>query len=372
VTAAVPYLDLGRARDRIAGEVAGRWRRILDATAFVLGPEVAEFEAAFAGYLGAAGCAGTANGTDALTVALRALDLAPGDEVIVPAFTFFATAGAVALAGGTPVAADVDPATLDLDPAAAEAAITPRTAGVLGVHLYGRPFDADALGALCSKRGLWLLEDAAQAHGASWRGRKAGTLGALAAWSFYPTKNLGCWGDGGALTGPDAALLERARRIANHGQDRRYHHLEIGTNSRLDSLQAAVLDCRLPHLDADNAARREIARRYREALDGIGDLTFPADPPEAECVYHQIAVRTARRDALRDHLAAAGVGTSIHYPEPLHRQPAWAGRGAAAGELPASEAAARELLCLPAFPELEGDEVERVCTAVRKFFGASP
>ena len=366
----VPYLDLGRARDRIADELAARWRRVLDATAYVLGPEVAEFEAGFARYLGAAGCVGAANGTDALVVALRALDLAAGDEVVVPAFTFFATAEAVILAGGAPVVADIDPATLNLDPAAAEDADTARTVGVIGVHLYGRPFDADALGALCRRRGLWLVEDAAQAHGASWRGRKAGTLGALAAWSFYPTKNLGCYGDGGALSGPDGALLERARRIANHGQDRRYHHLEIGTNSRLDSLQAAVLNCKLPRLDADNAARRAIARRYRAALEGVGDLSFPLDPPEAECVYHQIAVRTARRDALRDHLAAAGVGTSIHYPEPLHRQPALAGLADAGAALPASEAAALELLCLPAFPELEEAEVERSCAAVRGFFGA--
>lgn len=367
---AVPYLDLGRARDRIAGELAERWRRLLDANAYVLGPEVAEFEGGFARYLGAAGCVGVANGTDALVVALRALELGPGDEVVVPAFTFFATAEAVVLAGGRPVLADVDPATLNLDAATVEAAAGPRTAGVLGVHLYGRPFDADALGELCRRRGWWLIEDAAQAQGAAWRGRKAGTLGQLAAWSFYPTKNLGCYGDGGALTGPDPELLERARRFANHGQDRRYHHLEVGTNSRLDSLQAAVLNCRLPHLDADNAARRRIAGRYREALAGVGDLAFPADPPEAECVYHQIALRTSRRDALRDHLARVGVGSSIHYPEPLHRQPAMAGLVDPGAALPASEAAARELLCLPAFPELEDAEVERACAAVRDFFGA--
>lgn len=367
----VPYLDLSRARDRIADELAERWRRVLDATAFVLGPEVAEFEEAFARYLGAAGCVGAANGTDALVVALRALGAGPGDEVVVPAFTFFASAEAVLLAGAVPVLADVDPATCNLDPAAAEAAVTARTVGVIGVHLYGRPFDADALGALCRGRGLWLLEDAAQAHGATWRGRRVGTLGTLATWSFYPTKNLGCFGDGGAVTGPDAELLDHVRRLANHGQTSRYHHVEVGTNSRLDSLQAAVLNCRLPHLEADNRARRRNADRYRQALAGGGDLTFPTDPPEAECVYHQMAVRTARRDALRDHLAAAGIGSSIHYPEPLHRQPALEGLLPDAGAaLPASEAAARELLCLPLFPELTEGEVERACTAIRDFYGA--
>lgn len=368
---AVPYLDLARSRARIEDELAARWRRVLDAGAYVLGPEVAEFEAGFAAHAGAAGCVAVANGTDALVLALRALDLPPGAEVIVPGFTFFATAEAVILAGGTPVVADVDPATLNLDPDAAEAAITPRTAGILGVHLYGRPFDADRLGALCRRRGLWLVEDAAQAQGASWRGRKAGTLGALAAWSFYPTKNLACFGDGGAVTGPDAALLARVRRLANHGQEGRYHHVEVGTNSRLDSLQAAVLNCRLPRLDADNARRRAIAGRYREALAGIGDLSFPADPetePASECVYHQAAVRTARRDALRDHLAAAGIGTSIHYPSPIHRQPALAGIVDPAAALPHAEAAARELLCLPVFPELTEAEVEAVCAGVRAFF----
>lgn len=368
---AVPYLDLARSRARIEDELAARWRRVLDAGAYVLGPEVAELEAAFAAHAGAAGCVALANGTDALVLALRALDLPPGAEVIVPGFTFFATAEAVILAGGTPVVADVDPATLNLDPEAAEAAITPRTAGILGVHLYGRPFDADRLGEICRRRGLWLVEDAAQAQGASWRGRKAGTLGALAAWSFYPTKNLACFGDGGAVTGPDAALLQRVRRLANHGQEGRYHHVEVGTNSRLDSLQAAVLNCRLPRLDADNARRRAIAGRYRAALTGAGDLSFPADPetePASECVYHQAAVRTSRRDALRDHLAATGIGTSIHYPSPIHRQPALAGIVDPAAALPHAEAAARELLCLPVFPELTAAEVEAVCAGVRAFF----
>ncbi len=366
----VPYFDLSRMRRRLGAQVQERWRGVLETTAFVLGPEVRELEEGFARFAGAAGCVGVANGTDALVLALRALVVGPGDEVIVPAFSFFATAEAVVLAGGTPVFADVDPETLNLDPDAAAARVSPRTVGLLAVHLYGRPFDPDALGAVCERHGLWLVEDAAQAHGASWKGRRAGSLGRLAAWSFYPTKNLGAFGDGGAVTGRDADLLERVRLLANHGQDHRYHHLLIGTNSRLDSLQAAVLNCRLPELTDDNARRREIACRYQGGLAGVGDLSFPADPPGAFCVYHQFAVRTARRSALAAHLAERGVGSSVHYPEAMHRQPAFADHPQAGEEMPASDAAAAELLCLPMFPELTDAEVDEVCAAVADFFAA--
>jgi dTDP-4-amino-4,6-dideoxygalactose transaminase len=366
----IPALRLDRARDRIADEVATRWRGVIEHTAFVLGPEVATFEQAFAEHVGAAGCVGVANGTDALVVALRALELAPDDEVIVPAFSFFATAEAVVLAGGTPVYADVEPTTLNLSAGDAESRVTERTVGVIGVHLYGRPFDHAALDALCRRHGLWLVEDAAQAHGATWHGRPIGTLGSLACWSFYPTKNLGAWGDAGAVTGPDAALLERVRRLANHGQVGRYQHAEVGTNSRLDSLQAAVLNCRLPHLEADNWRRREIACRYRDDLDGVGDLVPLQDPPETTCVYHQLTVRTARRDALAAHLAERGIGSAVHYPAALHTLPASApADGSPPPSLPVAEASAREVLCLPMFPELTDDEVDQVCAAIRAFFG---
>jgi dTDP-4-amino-4,6-dideoxygalactose transaminase len=367
----VPAFDLARAYRRFAPELASRWQGILDTTAFVLGPAVREFEAAFAAHLGAAGCVGAANGTDALVVALRALDLAPGDEVIVPAFTFFATAEAVLLAGGRPVFADVDPETLNLDPRDAEARVGPRTVGVIGVHLYGRPFDVDAVDAVCARHRLWLLEDAAQAQGASWRGRRVGTLGRLAAWSFYPSKNLGCFGDGGAITGPDAALLERVRRLANHGQTGRYRHADVGTNSRLDSLQAAVLLCRLPLLEADNARRRELACKYHGALAGVGDLRLLVDPPGALSVYHQLTVRTRRRSALQEHLAARGVGSSVHYPAPLHRLAPLAPYLDTIPSLPYAEAAAEEVLSLPMFPELTDSELDEVCAAVRCFFAES-
>ena len=362
----IPPIDLARVHARIADPLRERWQRILASSAFVLGAEVKEFEESFSRYLGAAGCVGVANGTDALVLALRALELAPGDEVLVPAFTFFATAEAVILAGGKPVFVDVDPRTLNLDPEDARARVTEATVGVIGVHLYGRPFDVASIEALCEEQGLWLLEDAAQAQGASWQGRKAGTLGRLAAWSFYPTKNLGCFGDGGAVSGPDAVLLGRVRSLANHGQQGRYNPLEVGTNSRLDSLQAAVLNCRLPLLDHDNARRREIACRYHGALYGVGDLRLIEDPPETFSVYHQYTVRTARRDELQAYLTAAGIVSSVHYPSPVHLQPAVADREPPS--LPSSEAAAREVLCLPIFPELTNEEADRVASAVRDFY----
>jgi dTDP-4-amino-4,6-dideoxygalactose transaminase len=365
----VPYLDLSRARARIAPALEERWRRILDANAFILGPEVREFESAFGSLLGGAGVVGVANGTDALTIALRALDLAPGDEVVVPAFSFFATVECVVLAGGTPVFCDIDPTTLNLDPADCAARVTGRTVGVVGVHLYGRPFDHAALGEVLAARGLWLLEDAAQAHGARWRGRRVGTLGELAAWSFYPTKNLGAFGDGGAISGTDPARVDRVRRLANHGQTARYQHAEIGTNSRLDALQAAVLALRLATLDEDNASRRRLAALYREGLEGVGDLRFPADHPDDEPVYHQLTVSTARRDDLAAHLSAEGVGSSVHYPSPLHRQPALSAIVAEPPELPHAERAANEVLCLPMFPELSEEEVARAVEAVRAFYG---
>jgi len=349
--------------------LAERWRKILETNAFVLGPAVRELGRAFAEYLEAGGVVGVANGTDALVVALRALGLAPGDEVVVPAFSFFATAEAVVLAGGTPVFCDVLPETWNLDPADAAARVTERTVGIVGVHLYGRPFDYAAVRELCDARSLWLVEDAAQAHGARWRGRRVGTLGALAGWSFYPTKNLGAFGDGGAISGDDGELLERARRIANHGQTSRYHHVAIGTNSRLDSLQAAVLNLRLATLDEDNAARRRLAALYREGLEGVGDLRLPSDHPDDEPVYHQLTIATSRRDALQEHLTSRSVGSSVHYPSALHLQPAMAGILAGAPSLPVAERSGGEVLCLPMFAELTEAEVARAVEAVRAFFG---
>lgn len=367
----VPILDLPRAHRRIASKLDGRWQRILSESSFILGPEVREFEAGFARYLGVEACTALANGTDALVLALRALDLRPGDEVIVPAFSFFATAEAVLLLGGVPVFADVDPETLNLDPEDAARRITGRTVGLLPVHLYGRPIDVDATLALCEKHGIWMIEDAAQAQGAAWKGRRVGGFGSLAAWSFYPTKNLGCYGDGGAVTGNDKELVAKVHLLANHGQKGRYHHVEVGTNSRLDSLQAAVLNCRLPLLEEDNTRRRELACRYHGAFNGVGDIRLIPDPPGALSVYHQYTIRTARRDELMEHLKSRGVASAVHYPSPLHHQPAMEGKiQVEPGDLAVATAAAKEVLCLPIFPELTNEEHERVCGAVRELFGA--
>src|SRR6185295_15660986 len=368
----VPFLDLGRTTRRLQPELDRRWRGILESNAFVLGREVKEFEQAFAAYLGVEACAGLGNGTDALILPLRVLGLRPGDEVLVPAFSFFATAESVSLVGGVPVFVDVDPETLNLDPADAAARITDRTVGMIGVHLYGRPFDVGQILRVCGCHGLWLIEDAAQAHGARWRGKRVGGFGRIAAWSFDPTKNLGCFGDGGAGTGDEPVLVERTRRLGNHGQSERYTHQEIGTNSRLDSLQAAVLNCRLALLEEDNARRRAIAARYAERFAGVGDLRIPPDRPEVESVYHQFTIRTERRDSLLAHLAAQGIGAGIHYPSPPHHQPAFAKTFADGPlpDLPVATAAAQEVVCLPIFPELTDEEVEAVADAVVAFYGA--
>jgi dTDP-4-amino-4,6-dideoxygalactose transaminase len=365
----VAYLDLSRSRDRILPNVLSRWERIAQDTAFIQGPEVAAFEQAFAEFLGAPGVVGVANGTDALVVALRALRLQAGEEVLVPAFSFFATAEAVVLAGGKPVFCDVEPVTWTLDPEDLPRRRTARTVGVIGVHLYGHPFAAE-VGEFCRREGLFLVEDAAQAHGARLAGARVGTLGDLAAWSFYPTKNLGAWGDAGAISGKDPQLLHRARQLANHGQTSRYHHVAVGTNSRLDSLQAAVLLERLQLLEGDNERRRAWAERYCGGLSGLGDLELPRELPGCYHVYHQFWIRSAQRDELQHFLRVQGIGTSIHYPSPLHQQPAFRDLVAQEQSLPNAEKAARELLCLPMYAELREEEVDEVVGAIRKFYGA--
>ncbi|MEZ5332954.1 MAG: DegT/DnrJ/EryC1/StrS family aminotransferase [Thermoanaerobaculia bacterium] len=361
----VPQLDLSRAARRLEPELSQRWSSLVDRTAFIAGAEVRELEERFASFLGAEAVVGVANGTDALVLALRALEVRPGDEVIVPAFSFVASASSVRLVGATPVFADVEPDTLNLDPASVASRIGERTVGVLGVHLYGHPFAVDAVQAICREHHLWLLEDAAQAHGALWRGRRVGTFGRLATWSFYPTKNLGCFGDGGAVSG-EPELVERVRSLANHGSRERYVHLEIGTNSRLDALQAAVLNVRLPLLESDNARRRDLAARYREGLAGLDGLDLLAVRDEAEPVFHQLTVLTDRRDGLQAHLSGAGIGSAVHYPGALHRQGAFA--DLVVGDLPVAERAAGRVLCLPMFAELRDDEVDAVCAAVREYF----
>ncbi|MGN6813054.1 MAG: DegT/DnrJ/EryC1/StrS family aminotransferase [Thermomicrobiales bacterium] len=345
-------------------------QRVLASGWFVLGEEVAAFEREFAAWLGVAHAVGVANGTDAIELALRALDIGPGDEVIVPAMTATFSALAVSRTGATPVFADVDAVTATLDPAAAAARITPRTRALLPVHLYGGAADLAALGALAERHGLALIEDAAQAHGAAWQGRRVGGDGVLGAFSFYPSKNLGAYGDGGAVVTNDAALASRLRRLRHGGQAGRYEHVEIGVNSRLDELQAAILRVRLAALAADNAARRALAARYDAGLAETG-LVLPRALPDATHVYHLYAVRVPAghpagdREALIAHLRACDIGTGLHYPTPVHLQPAYASLGGQPGDCPRAEAWAAEELSLPLFPELAEHEQDCVIAAIR-------
>ncbi len=362
----VPQFDLGRAAARIRPRLEERWAALVDDTSFIGGSEVARFEESFARLAGSAGCVGVANGTDALELALRGLGIGRGDRVIVPAYTFVATGTAVLLAGAEPVPVDVDPETLNIDPAAVEAAIDESTTAVIGVHLYGRPFDVDPIAALCRRHDLRLIEDAAQAHGASYGGRSVGSLCDLASWSFYPSKNLGAFGDGGAITGNDAELLDRLRQLANHGRVDHFTHGDLGRNSRLDALQAAVLNCRLPLLEEDNTRRRAIAATYRERLASVEGLTFLADRDADVCSYHQLTVLHPRRDAVRQHLADRGIGTTVFYPLPIHRQEVLAAWSRDV-EAPVAERAAETVLCLPMFPELTDAEVDEVCAGVLAF-----
>ncbi len=364
----VSVFDLGRALAEIRGELDARWRAILESKQFVGGPEVGEFERAFAGYLDAPDCVGVGNGTDALILALKALGAGPGDEVVVPAFTFAATAATVEWVGARPVFADVESATLNLDPERLEAAITDRTVGAIGVHLYGQPCDLDRIPEICKRAELWLIEDAAQAHGARFGDRRVGSFGDLATWSFYPSKNLGCFGDGGAVTGRSLELLERVRLLANHGAKTRYEHLEIGINSRLDSFQAAVLNCRLPLLDKKNERRGKIAGQYREAFTGLDGLACLAIDERSRGVFHQMTVTTSRRDELQAFLAERGIGSTVHYPAALPDQAAFARFAEEASDFPVALRAASEVLCLPMFPELTAAELDATIAAVREFF----
>lgn len=361
----VPFLDLAAMHAEVDAALERAWRDVRSTGAFVGGPAVERFEADWAAFCGTAHAVGVANGTDALQLVLRALGLGPGDEVLVPANTFVATAAAVVLAGATPRFVDVDPDTLLLTADIAEAAVTPRTAAILAVHLYGQPADMDALRRVAARAGLALVEDAAQAHGATWRGRSAGSLGRAGCFSFYPGKNLGALGDAGAVTTDDAALAARVRSLGNHGRAAASKHLHehVGTNSRLDGLQAAVLSAKLPRLRAWTAARRRVVARYRQELAG-SPVRLVAEAADAVSAWHLAVVRVADRDAVRDALDEAGIGTGVHYPVPCHRQEAFA---ALAGglRLPVAERAAGEILSLPLSPHTTDAQVDRVCAALR-------
>jgi len=368
----VPFVDLKIQYRNLKQEMDSAIFGCLENTSFIGGPDHKAFEKEFGEFLGGAHVAAVGNGTDAIELALRALEVGSGDEVIAPSHTFIATAEAITATGARPVFVDILPETYCLDPAAVEAAITPRTKAVIPVHLYGNPADMDALGALAKDRGLFVVEDTAQAHGATWDGRAAGILGDLGSFSFYPGKNLGAYGDGGAVVGTDADLVGRVRMICNHGRKEKYTHEFEGVNSRLDGLQAAVLRVKLRHLADWNQGRREAAEGYIERLSDVSGLTLPLPPDhgKARQVYHLFVVRCQDRDGLAAHLKSKGVSCGIHYPIPLHLQPAYAYLGMGEGALPHTEQAAREILSLPIFPEITGEQLDAVASAVREFFGA--
>lgn len=358
----VPFLDLAAQHAEIAHDLVEAFQRVVKSGRFILGPELEQFEAEFAAYCEARHCAGTSNGLDALHLILRAAGIGPGDEVLVPSNTFIATWLAVSYAGATPVPVEPSPETFNIDPQAAEAAITPRTRALIAVHLYGRPAEMTPLRRIASRHALLLVEDAAQAHGARCQGRRTGGISDIAAFSFYPAKNLGALGDAGAVVTNDAQLADRVRRLRNYGSARRYQHDDRGFNARLDELQAAILRVKLRRLDAWNARRREAAHRYLKLLSAVR-LVLPAADTECESVWHLFVVRCRDRDRLQAALQAKGVDTLIHYPIPPHLSGAYRQQFARA-QLPIAEALAAEVLSLPMGPTLSAEQAQFVAAAV--------
>jgi len=364
----VPLLDLTAQYESIRGEVDEALARVVQSQHFILGPEVEALEAELATYLGARHTIGCASGTDALLLPLMALGAAPKSHVIVPSFTFFATAGAVWNAGLEPVFCDVDPETFNVTEATIEAAWTERTVAVAPVHLFGQLAPMAPIRALAARRGAFVLEDAAQAIGARSADGGAGTLGDAGAFSFFPTKNLGGFGDGGLVSTGDDALADRLRKLRVHGGRQMYHHEVVGTNSRLDALQAAVLRVKLRHLDGWTATRRLNAHRYDEQLQGVSGIRVPVVAPGNRHVYNQYTIRAEKRDALREHLGSLGIGSGVYYPVPLHEQECFRCLGYGPGDLPVTEALCKEVVSLPIFPELGEERLSRVSEAIRTFY----
>lgn len=360
----IPFNNLTSLEPELHREIEQAVQRVLRRGWFVLGPEVDAFETAFANYCGVEHAVAVANGTDAIELALRAAGIGPGDEVITVAHTAVATVAAVERAGAKPVLVDIEPVSYTMDPAAAEAAVSPRTRALVPVHLYGHPADLAPLARLADRHGLALIEDCAQAHGARYAGRRVGSFGKLAAFSFYPTKNLGACGDGGAVVTNDSRLAERLKRLRNYGQVDRYHHMERGVNSRLDDMQAAVLSAKLAYLDRHNAERRRLAAIYSDNLREVAIPRERAGAAPIEHVYHLYVARHADRDYLREALGHRGIGTLVHYPIPVHLQPAYADLGYQRGDLPVTERIAAEILSLPLYVGLTTDQIERVAAAV--------
>jgi len=375
----VPLLDLKAQYATLREEIRAAIDRVADSQHFILGPEVAALEEEIAAYSGCQFGIGVSSGTDALLVALMAIDLGPGDEVITTPYTFFATAGAVARLGAKPVFVDIDPLSYNIDPGRIQAAITGRTRAIIPVHLYGQMAEMDPIMAVAEAHGLAVIEDAAQAIGSEYHGRRAGSIGQMSCFSFFPSKNLGGFGDGGMVTTNDPALADRLKLLRNHGYRPKYYNREVGGNFRLDAIQAAVLRVKLKYLDGWTAARQRNAALYRRLLQEAGisldpaqaggrGVVPPVELPDRRHIYNQFVIRSGQRDALMAHLTEAQIGTEIYYPLPLHLQDCFAGLGYTAGDFPASEAAAKETLALPIYPELTEAMIAAVVAAIAGFF----
>jgi dTDP-4-amino-4,6-dideoxygalactose transaminase len=369
----VPLLDLVAQYQTIKDDVLAAMMTVIERQGFIMGPEVPRLEAEIARLSHTRHGIACASGTDALLLPLKALNLQPGDEVITTAFTFFATAGTIHNAGGTPVFVDIDPATFNISPAALEAAITPRTRAIVVVHLFGQMAAMEIIGPLAARHDLPLIEDGAQSIGArrkiSGTWRMSGELGWVGTLSFFPTKNLGAWGDAGLIVTQDDAVAERLGKLRLHGGSRQYHHDEVGTNSRMDTLQAAVLLAKLPYLSRWSDARRSNATRYTAAFGGHSDICPPRVDPANDHIFHQYTIQVPRRDELQAHLKSKGIGHAVYYPLALHLQPCFSHLGYKAGSLPVTEAAMRSVLSLPIYPELKREQQDTVIETITSFYG---
>ena len=365
----VPFLDLKAHHAPMIDEFDDAIREVIESSAFAGGPFVEVFEEEFAAYCGSAYAIGVGNGTDALWLALLALGIEEGDEVITVPNTFVATAEAIVCCKAQPVFVDVDEKTFTLDPAELEKYLTARTKAIIPVHLFGQPADMDPILEFARMHGLFVIEDAAQAHGAEYKSRKAGTMGDAGCFSFYPGKNLGAFGEAGTVVTNDTSLAQKIRVLRDHGQSRKYHHTLIGWNCRMDGIQAAVLSVKLRHLEQANLLRRKRASLYNEAFAGIDDIATPVEADYARHVYHIYAVRVQERDEVRRFLEAKGIGCGVHYPIPIHLQKAWRNLGYSEGAFPIAEKLAKEFLSLPMFPELTQDEIEYVAFCVGETVG---
>jgi dTDP-4-amino-4,6-dideoxygalactose transaminase len=368
----IPLVDLTAQHASIKNEINNVIQDVLGRCNFILGSQVEEFEQSFAGFVGVKYAVGVSNGLDALRLSLMALEIGPGDEVILPVNTYIATALAVSSLGAVPVLVDCDPTTYNIDVELVEHAITNRVRAIIPVHLTGQSADMDPILEIAERRRLYVVEDGAQAHGTMYKGQPCGSLGIMGCFSFYPGKNLGACGDAGMVVTNEKNIAERLRHLRNYGQSVKYEHVEKGLNARMDTLQAAILNVKLRYLQQWNRARAEHAERYRQVLNGIGDVAFQQRAPHSTHIYHLFIIETDQRDALQKHLETAGIKTGIHYPKPIHLQEAYSEMGLRIGDFPCAERLAARILSLPMYPELTDEQILRVGDAIRDFFIAHP